>query len=246
MKRAPARKTEKRPSRILTSVAAMFDVSACLLLAFKTMPPDWTALLLAAVLPVLTVASVRFCGRFLFADELILAVSNFLCGLGVIVLYALSPERGLRQCSVYALGLAAMIVSMRLVRAFRGRRVLTWLLALVSLALLALPVAIGRETNGAKNWIDLPVFGSFQPSELVKLSLLLILAEFFSDRRGALGMVPGLLFSVACLGLLMLQKDLGTALLYYLVTLLLWWAASSNLPLTRAGAAGGAGAAVAG
>lgn len=44
----------------------------------------------------------------------------------------------------------------------------------------------------------------------------------------------------------MLQKDLGTALMYYLVTLLLFWAASSNLPLTLLGALGGVGAAVVG
>ena len=40
---------------------------------------------------------------------------------------------------------------------------------------------------------------------------------------------------VGCLGLLMLQKDLGTALLYFFTTLLLFYASTSNLPLTLLG-----------
>jgi len=57
---------------------------------------------------------------------------------------------------------------------------------------------------------------------------------------------PWLIFSVGCLGVLMLQKDLGTALMYYGVTLLLYYASSGNLMITGLGLAGGAGAAVAG
>ena len=72
------------------------------------------------------------------------------------------------------------------------------------------------------------------------VALVFILARSFSTLRGVKGMLPGLAFAIVCLGLLMLQKDLGTALLYYLTTLVLFWTASSNLPLTLAGLAGGA------
>jgi len=81
-----------------------------------------------------------------------------------------------------------------------------------------------------------------QPSEMVKLSLLLILSHYMSKRK----MLPWLFFSVCCLGLLMLQKDLGTALMYFFTTVLLFYASTSNLPLTLLGLGGGAGAAVLG
>ena len=77
---------------------------------------------------------------------------------------------------------------------------------------------------------------------MVKLTLLLILAFFMSRRR----MLPWFLFVLSCLVLLMLQKDLGTALLYFSVTLLLYWASTGNLPVTLLGLAGGGAAAFVG
>jgi cell division protein FtsW (lipid II flippase) len=112
---------------------------------------------------------------------------------------------------------------------------------LAPLALLALPLVIGKETFGAKNWFYVGGI-SVQPSEIVKLVLVIALARFMADRR----MMPWLFFSVGCLGILMLQKDLGTALLYFFTTIFLFYASTGNIALTGIGLAGGAGAAVAG
>ena len=52
-----------------------------------------------------------------------MALTNFLCGVGVVVLYTVSPERGARQAMFYAMGLAAMLVMSEIVfhvRHFRG------------------------------------------------------------------------------------------------------------------------------
>ena len=57
---------------------------------------------------------------------------------------------------------------------------------------------------------------------------------------------PWFLFTLFCLAVLMLQKDLGTALIYYATALMLYYASSGNLPLTLLGVAGGGGAAVLG
>ena len=109
------------------------------------------------------------------------------------------------------------------------------------MALLLLPLKFGRETNGAKNWVSIGGFG-FQPSELVKLSLLLVVSYCLSRRQVFLSVA----FSGASLLILMLQKDLGTALLYYGVTLLLLYAATGSKLLVSLGCVGGAGGAVLG
>lgn len=230
----------------------LFEFTACLLLLLRggsadgLFPFDWMAGVLAIALPALSWFSVNVVARRLKADFMLVMLMSFLCGLGIILLYGLDPGRAIRQCWMYVGGIGMFTVCALSVRMIRDWRALCWLMIPAGITLLLLPVAIGQETNGAKNWISMPVIGSFQPSEMVKLALLLILAQSFSSLRGVKGMLPGLFFAVACLGALMLQKDLGTALMYYLVTLLLYWAASSNLPMTALGAAGGVGAAVIG
>ena len=228
------------------SAIMLFEFSACLLLMMRGSPIDWVAAALGLCLPVTAWSSVMFLAKRLKADAMLVMLMNFLCGLGVILLYGLSPDRGLRHLWMYLGGVFMFAVCAMAMRVIKDWRAICWLLLLAGVVLLLLPVAIGQETFGAKNWFSIPFLGSFQPSELVKLFLLLILAQFFSSLQGIKSMLPGLLFSMACLGALMLQKDLGTALMYYLVTLLMYWAASSNLPLTLLGAVGGIGAAVLG
>ncbi len=234
--------SRRSASRLTLSAIMLFEMSACLLLMLQR-PMDPVALVLAIALPLVAWLSVNVIAKYLKADEMLVMLMSFLCGLGVILLYSLSPERGIRQGWLYLVGLGMFSVCTLAVRRVRDWRALCWLMIPAGITLLLLPVAIGQETNGAKNWISVPLISSFQPSELVKLLLLLVLAQFFSSLRGIKGMIPGLLFAVLSLGALMLQKDLGTALMYYLVTLLMYWAASSNLPLTLVGAAGGVGAA---
>ena len=184
--------------------------------------------------------------RMLPIDPLIMALTHFLCGVGVVILYTVSPERGLRQANFYVIGLMAMIVMSLIVSKKRRFKGLTLFSMVLGIGALILPLAFGQWSGGAKNWVSIPFFGSFQPSELVKLSLVLAMAYYFSAHRTVFQMMPAILFAGACLLLLMLQRDLGTALIYYMTTLVMFYVACGNVPLTAIGLAGGAGAAIAG
>ena len=67
-----------------------------------------------------------------------------------------------------------------LVRFVKSWKWLTALIMVGSIGLLALPLAFGRETNGAKNWFYIGGY-SVQPSEIVKLALLWCLAYLLSQ-----------------------------------------------------------------
>lgn len=231
---------EKRDlSRPLIGTVKVFFFSAFLLLFLKDFA--WQALVLAVAVPTMIHLGTAFLPRLFPADKLLLSLVNFLCALGVLVLYATNPAYAYQQATYYGVGLVAMVVCIYLVRLIPSWGAVCYLLMPVSLALLALPLVIGKETYGAKNWFYIGSL-SVQPSEIVKLSLLIILSYAMSRRK----FFTWLMFAVGCLGLLMLQKDLGTALLYYGVTLLMYYASSSNLLLTGVGMLGGAGAAVMG
>ncbi len=237
-----SKKGRRDPGRLMISASMLFFFSAFLLIAFKKETFDPTALILAGAVPAILWVGTMVLPKIFPGDKLLLTLANFLCAIGVTVLYSVSPAKGIQQAYYYGVGVPAMLLVTMVIR-FIGSH-WKWpvrLLWPISLGLLALPLAIGKETYGAKNWFYVGSI-SVQPSEIVKLSLLLVLAYYMSKRK----MLPWLVFAVGCLGLLMLQKDLGTALMYYGVTLLLYYASSSNLPMTAIGLAGGAGAAVVG
>ena len=85
------------------------------------------------------------------------------------------------------------------------------------LFLLVLVMVIGRATSGSQRWLPLG-FISFQPSELAKIGLILILARFFTERELAQGYslrdlaIPFLLLALPAI-LVFKQPDLGTVVL---------------------------------
>ena len=91
------------------------------------------------------------------------------------------------------------------------------------IGLIILVLVLGEATRGSRRWIDLPFF-TFQPSELGKVLLVLTLAAFVIDRsRAGSRTVAGRSASSRSgffpAALVFLQPDLGTALVYCVITL---------------------------
>jgi len=241
---APKAPSRRHPDRRLVAAMMLFFFSAFLLIALKG-ELRWQGFALAVAVPVLIYIATMWLPRFFPADKLLLSIANFLCGLGVLVLYSTDLDagtsRGLQQAINYSVGIAAMLFCILIVRYVRRWKLFVQIVALGSAGLIALPLVIGTEVNGATNWIRIAGM-NLQPSEVVKVSLLLVLSYSMSRRR----FWPWLIFAGFCLAVLMLQKDLGTALIYYITALLMYFASTGNLPMTGLGLLGGAGAAVLG
>ncbi len=238
------RHNRRRPDRMLVSAIMLFFFTAFLLVSLRG-ELEWQGFALAAIVPILIYIATMWLPRFFPADKLLLAIANFLCALGVLILYTTDrgagTSRGIQQAIYYGAGIVAMLVCIFVVRYIRRWQFLIKIVAVLAAVLLALPLAIGTEQNGATNWINLGGT-SVQPSELVKLALLLILSWYMSRHK----FWPWLAFAVFSLLVLMLQADLGTALIYYATTLFLFYASTGNLPLTGLGLVGACGAAVLG
>jgi cell division protein FtsW (lipid II flippase) len=236
------RELRGRPDRKLVSAIVLFFFSAFLLIAFKG-ELHWQGFLLAAVVPALVYIATMLLPRFFPADKLLLSIANFLCALGVLVLYSTDLVKGtnfgMQQAVYYGAGIVAMLFCILLVRYIRYWRVFIYIIAVCALGLIALPLVFGTEVYGATNWIIIAGI-SLQPSEIVKIALLLVLSYFMSQRRFWLWIV----FAMICMAILMLQSDLGTALIYYITTLMLYYASTGNLWLTSVGVLGGIGSAI--
>ncbi len=98
---------------------------------------------------------------------------------------------------------------------FRVYATMRWPIWIGTLALLGIVFVIGQITHGAQRWIDLGIF-LFQPSELSKLLLVLVVAKYMADHADQMTrwrFLAGSFFFVALpLALIYFQPDLGTTL----------------------------------
>ncbi|WP_174613126.1 putative lipid II flippase FtsW [Virgibacillus ihumii] len=92
----------------------------------------------------------------------------------------------------------------------------------LSIVILLIGVLIfGSVVNGAKSWFDLgPV--SMQPSEFAKLGLIMYLASVYSKKQEYIqefnkGVLPPLVLTALMLGLILMQPDVGTAAIIFLI-----------------------------
>lgn len=172
-------------------------------------------------------------------DFFLLVLVLSLCCFGLAALYSASDgDSGLirRQAFIVGLGVIAMLAvaqfDMRLVRR------VTMYVYLGGLALLGLVLWIGVEANGARSWLDLPGLPSFQPSELMKIIVPAVLAWYLSSRS-----LPPRLWQIIVAGLLVLvptalivlQNDMGTAMLVAMAGFFVLLLAGISLKLVAAG-----------
>jgi cell division protein FtsW len=104
---------------------------------------------------------------------------------------------------------------------------------LLGLALLVAVLVVGVSVSGAQRWIVLGDF-SFQPSELVKLLLVIYCAHWLVRRRATLqsvsgGLVPFTVLICSVLLLIILQNDMGTSVIVALTGLAMFYAAGGRV-----------------
>ena len=164
------------------------------------------------------------------ADPLVVGATLALVGVGMVAIYssklATLTAQGLptttlltQQLIAGAIGLvglvAATVFDYRRLRAFIPVGYLGTLLLLI-----AVLTPLGTSVRGSQRWISLLGF-QVQPSELMKIALLLGLAMLFNETEG----IPGLgrtavavVLALIPLGLVFAQPDLGTSLVYLWLT----------------------------
>ncbi len=162
-----------------------------------------------------------------------------LCAISLVALHSASDgDSGVlrRQGIAVMIGALAMLAVAQLdLRLLRRSVSYAWL---GGVALLGLVLMIGVEANGARSWLDLPGLPSFQPSELMKFIVPLALAKYLAFQPlpprfvqllgcAALVLIPA--------GLIVLQNDMGTAILIFMAGLFVLLLAGMSLRLVTAG-----------
>jgi cell division protein FtsW (lipid II flippase) len=166
------------------------------------------------------------------SDEVVLPVVACLAGIGIVLVTRLVPDAAPRQATWGGLGaIGAVVVACGPWETRRLER-FKYAVLVAGIGLVAVTLVAGRDLNGSGDRLWLGLFGYvFQPSELLKVLLVTFLAGYLAEKREVilvaptrtLGMpIPPLAYLVpvvvmwgGCLVLLVVQRDLGSALLFY-------------------------------
>lgn len=156
------------------------------------------------------------------------AIILFLAGLVMVYSTGLSGASEnrlwLRQAAAGAVGLLGLFFLSNLdYRFFKKAGTVFFAFSVI---LLAAVLVFGLEIRGSRRWFELGIF-NFQPAELSKLALIIVLARYFQLKRPFLHKFSFVLgssvFALVPAGLIILQPDLGSALVHLAIWFGLLW-----------------------
>lgn len=247
-----------RSERLLFGIGFLFLVANFLSLLIQQSDHttlDWIHLV---VWSICAVAGSRLLDRFVpDRDPLLFPIIMVLSGWGLVLIDRLAPSFADRQTIWLIVSVSAMLLVAIFPHPLRWLREYRYLLLLMGLVLLISTILLGtnpsRVTGAPQLWLG---FGSlfFQPSEVLKIILVAFLASYLAeqypllraqelagrDRRLRLSpkiFGPILLMWGICIVVLVWQRDLGTAILFFAVFMILLYVASGYSFILVSGAA---------
>jgi cell division protein FtsW (lipid II flippase) len=238
---------------IFAALIVEFAIGLVQLGALGTLYPHM--LILGGALGLLAIAAhvtLRFVA--VEADPFVLPVALLLNGIGIAEIYRIDIAKkltgwesaGIRQVIWSAMAMVIAIAVLVLIRNHRVLQRYRYVAMFVGIVLLLLPMlpGIGSTVNGARLWIRIGSF-TFQPGELAKIALAIFFAGYLVTARDSLSMVgrkvlgirfprardlgPILVIWAAAMVVLIFQRDLGTALLYFGLFLVMIYVATGRI-----------------
>ena len=183
---------------------------------------------------------------FIYVDKYLVTITFMLLVAGITMVYSASSMISIekfndpffyfkRQFLWILIGVGAMFS----VQQFDYQKLEKWagplLVVSIFLLILVLIPSIGREVSGGRRWLPIGIgHFAFQPSELVKITLLIFFASFLAKKKDQMkslqfGFLPALAVLSLCTFLIFLEPDLGNAILIVSSVLTLFFFAGARL-----------------
>lgn len=171
---------------------------------------------------------------------------NNMCMLLIIsfvMLTRLSYSRAIKQFAIVFVSCIVALMIPVIIRKYKGLAKISYIYCFAGLAFLSVVLIIGQITHGAKLSIQIAGF-SFQPSEFVKILFVLFIASLLNKSTKFAYVLISAIFAGAHVIILVLSKDLGSALIFFLVYIIMLYVATGNCLYFFGGIFSGTAAAV--
>lgn len=179
------------------------------------------------------------------ADPALLPIVFALSGIGIAFVTRLRPELAMNQVLWLFLGIVFMILVLAFVKNIDKLASYKYTLMIIGVVLLLSPLLpfIGQEIYGSRIWLSLGPF-SFQPGEVAKIFMVLFLAGYLATNREMLSvfthrvgpfslpdfrtLLPMLVMWLIALLIVIFEKDLGSAIVFFSVFLAMVYVATGK------------------
>lgn len=239
--------SSRRNTELLLLIAAAFPV--ILLYAMYVLTSGATVSFETLAVPIglfAAFAAAHIAVRILApgADPAILPIVFLLSGIGITFVTRLAPDLAISQLIILFVSVALMVGTLALVKNLDVVKRYKYTFGIIGIVLLMLPIFIGTTISGSKLWIRIAGF-TIQPGEFAKVFIVLFLAGYLAENRELLSIsnrtilgvkVPRFrlllpLFAVwgVCLVVVVFERDLGSAVLFYTIFLLMLYVATGRI-----------------
>ncbi len=161
-------------------------------------------------------------------DKYILIFGCILSSIGMVMIYRLNAASGIKQIIWFVVGIAAFILIVVLLPELKKYGKYKYVYMVCTLLFIAMATFIGSSVNGSQNWVRFHGL-SFQPSEFGKLFFIAYLASSLKDYENFKQLIEPACVVMATLGFMVLQKDLGSALIFFTIAVAMLYIATEKV-----------------
>ncbi|NME83005.1 FtsW/RodA/SpoVE family cell cycle protein [Clostridium sp. SM-530-WT-3G] len=167
-------------------------------------------------------------------DKFLITFACILSVIGMAIMYRLNSSVSIKQFIWFSAGIIIFIVLVVAIPDIREMYRFKKTYLILTILIMPMALILGKEVNGATNWVTIGGFG-FQPSEFGKITFVLYLASAlreYEDKNNIKEDIkqlwqPALVIAFS-LGCLVLQKDLGSALIFFGIALTMLYVATGK------------------
>ncbi len=155
-------------------------------------------------------------------------IALFLSGVGLATIGSVDPDACFKQTLIVLCGITVFAVFVFILGDVDLCMKLRMPVAIAALVLLVANLILGTVKYGAQNWIEIGGF-TFQPSEFVKVAFIFVGAATLEKIQTSKNIIMFIVFSVVCVGALILIRDFGTALIFFVTFLIIAFMNSGDI-----------------
>lgn len=239
--------SSRRNTELFLLIASAFPVLLLYAMYVLTLGGELTFQTLAVPLGLFAAFAAAHIAVRIFApgaDPAILPIVFVLSGIGITFVTRLKPELAMSQLIILFVSVALMVITLALVKNLDVVRRYKYTFGVLGIFLLVLPMFIGTTISGSKLWIRIGGF-TIQPGEFAKIFIVLFLAGYLSENRELLSisshnvlgfklprvrlLMPLFIVWGMCLLVVVFERDLGSALLFYTIFLIMLYVATGRV-----------------